>query len=177
MLLHGMGRGEAQAAERALPLVYGELRQLAELLLHREEASLGMQPTALVHEAYAKLFGGTSLDLESRSHFFSLAARAMRRVLVDHARQRLSQKRGSSWNRITLSDPAAGPSDPLEVLALDEALAELESRNKIQGRLVELRYFGGLEVGELAEALQLSKSMAERQLRVALAFLNERLSR
>ena len=176
-LLQAMGRGERGAAETALPMVYAELRGLAAGLLQREAAMATLQPTALVHEAYARLFSGASIDWESRTHFFSVAARAMRRVLVDYARERLSLKRGGDWARITLSDPDPEKQDPLDVLALDEALGELESRSEMQGRIVELRYFGGLQVAEVADALEQSKTMVERQLRVALAFLNEHLSR
>lgn len=167
-LLAAADAGDADALDRLLPLVYDELRQVAEAQLRRERPGHTLQPTALVHETYLKLCGG-DLPASSRAHFLALAARAMRQVLVDHARRRGAAKRGGAWSATTLTDGAASIElDPEELLALDRALDELEPR---QRQVVECRFFGGMEESEIAEALGVSERTVRRDWVKARAWL------
>ncbi|MEO8563573.1 MAG: sigma-70 family RNA polymerase sigma factor [bacterium] len=178
-LLLAWREGDAQAGERLLPLVYDELHRQAARAMRREDEAHTLQATALVHEAYLRLVDQRRVEWKSRAHFFGVAAQAMRRVLVDHARGRLAEKRGGAMQRVTLGDAGAHASaDPeLDVLALHEALERLAALDPEQARLVELRYFGGLGIEETAEALGVSGATVKREWAVARAWLRRELER
>lgn len=168
-LLNAARQGESVALERLLPLVYDDLRRLARRQLGREYAERTINPTALVHESYLKLGGGAMLA-HDRAHFLAIAARAMRQVLVDQARDRNAAKRGGGiWERTTLTDGAwVGEFGADRMLELDEALATLEPR---QRQVVECRFFGGMEEREIAEALDVSERTVHRDWLKARAYL------
>jgi RNA polymerase sigma factor (TIGR02999 family) len=160
-LLRAARGGDGRALDRLVDVVYGDLRDLAARQLRREGGDRTLHATGLVHEAYVKLAGGGALHAEDRVHFLSIAARAMRQVLVDHARRRRASRRGGGWVRTTLSGRRDGVElDPVELLALDEALESLEAR---QRQIVELRFFGGLEEREVAEVLGVSERTVRRE--------------
>jgi RNA polymerase sigma factor (TIGR02999 family) len=168
-LLAAARAGESEALDRLMPLVYDELRGLARHRLGRERAAHTLRATELVHEAYLKLAGGGAAAASDRAHFLAIASRAMRQVLVDHARRRQAAKRGGEWERTTLG----GGNDamevrPDEVLALDEALEELEPR---QRQVVEYRFFGGMEEQEIAALLDVSERTVRRDWVKARAWL------
>ena len=156
--------GKGSPADELLPIVYNDLRALAEKYLRAESAGHTLQPTALVHEAYMKLVDQTRVDWQGRTHFFAVGAQAMRRILVDHARRRRAVKRGGDRQRISVDEQllAAGRRDE-DLLDLDEALEKLATLDARQAQMVELRFFGGLNVAETATALGLSKRTAERE--------------
>jgi RNA polymerase sigma factor (TIGR02999 family) len=176
-LLHAAQAGEPEAAARLLPLVYDELRKLARQRLAHLPPGQTLQPTALVHEAYLRLVGKPDLQIEDRHHFFFVAARAMRDILVEQTRQKSGPKRGGGRQRVQLTD-AIALNVPLtdDVLALNEALKELEQQDPIKGRIVELRYFGGMSVEETAIALGLSERTVHRHWRFIKAWLKDRLT-
>jgi RNA polymerase sigma factor (TIGR02999 family) len=175
-LLGEIASGHQEAAELLAPLVYGELHVLAEAALRREHEGHTLQPTELVHEAFIRLVGQTRMDWQNRSHFYGIATQAIRRILIDHARRRKSLKRDHGV-RVTLDD-SAGQLAPrgLDLLALDDALERLEAMDPRQARVVELRFFGGLEVPEVAEALGVSTATVKRDWAFARAFLLAALS-
>jgi RNA polymerase sigma factor (TIGR02999 family) len=167
--------GDPCAAEQLLPLVYDELRRLAAQKLAQENAGQTLQPTALVHEAYVRLLGPEQ-RWESRGHFFAAAAEAMRRILIDRARQKRAAKRGGRGKRIDVDAiDLATQATPDQLLAIDEALARLASADPAAGRLVELRYFAGLTVDEAGKALGMSTATAYRHWRYARAWLHSEL--
>ena len=170
-------RGDQESLQALLPLVYGELRHLAQHHLRGEREDHTLQSTALVHEAYLRLVKPGSLQLESRRHFFALASRIMREILVDHARNRYAAKR--DWgDRLTLDEAAElSKSKCVDVLALDDALNQLASMSPRQCRIVELRFFGGLSIEETAEFLEVSSATVEREWAVARAWLYREISR
>ncbi|MDZ7637551.1 MAG: ECF-type sigma factor [Bryobacterales bacterium] len=169
--------GDAASVRTMSELVYGELKRIAAAQLRRERAGHTLQPTALVHEAYLSLAGG-ELGFESRTHFLAVAARAMRQILVHHARSRNAAKRGSGAQRVTFHDDLfATGDDATHVEALHEALEELERADPRKGQIVELRFFGGLTEAETAEALGLSVPTIAREMRVARALLLQHISR
>lgn len=177
-LLLSWSNGDASAAERLLPAVYDDLRRQAARAMRREGDDHTLQATALVHEAYLRLIDQRRVQWRNRSHFFGIAAQAMRRVLVDHARGRLAAKRGGDMKQLTLSgadEAAANADDGVEVLALHEALERLAQLDPDQARLVELRYFGGLTIEETAEALGVSPATMKREWAVARAWLRREL--
>src|SRR4051812_18444479 len=162
-ILSAIDQGDPSAAEQLLPLVYDELRKLAAQRLAQEKPGHTLQATALVHEAYLRLVDGDrAKHWNSRGHFFGAAAEAMRRILVDQARHKRSQRRGGDYQRIELSvaEPAVG-ANPLDMLALDEALKRLAVRDPRAAELVKLRFFAGLTVPEAAKALVVSVATAE----------------
>ncbi len=176
-LLLAWSDGDREALEKLTPLVYGELKKLAEIYLRRERAGDSLQPTALAHEAYIKLIDQRNVRWQNRAHFFGIAAQAMRRILVDHARARLAEKRGSGLavsldEAIDVSDQNAD-----QLLALDEALKTLAELDPQQSRVVELRYFGGMTLEETAEALGVSRATVIREWRMAKAWLYGELSK
>ncbi len=175
-LLNAVEQGDARAASRLLPLVYDELRRLAAQRLAQEAPGQTLQPTALVHEAYLRLVGEVDPGWNGRGHFFAAAAEAMRRILVDHARARRAQKRGGAARRVEWNDQlvVAGRQDE-ELLALDEVLGELERHDAQAAALVKLRYFSGLGHQEAAQALGVSRRVADRLWVVAKAWLYQRL--
>jgi RNA polymerase sigma factor (TIGR02999 family) len=177
-LLLSWGEGHDGAAERLFTLLYQELRVLARRQLRRGFRNATLDTTALVHEAYVKLVDGARIQVRDRNHFFALASRAMRQIVVDYARRKHAAKRGGSDRRETLGDrpdPAAGSVSDL--VAVDEALSKLEALDPRLGRLVELRYFGGLSVEETAEILETSPRTVKRDWQKARAFLYHQLGR
>jgi RNA polymerase sigma factor (TIGR02999 family) len=170
-ILSALDAGDPRAADQLLPLVYAELRKLAAAHLAREAPGHTLQPTALVHEAYLRLVGGDPAPhWTGRGHFFAAAATAMRRILVDRARRRLTRKRGGGRARQPLADVAA-PEPDADLLALDEALAKLAARDPQKAKLVELRYFAGLTGDQAAAALGISPTTADRHWAYARAWL------
>ncbi len=170
-ILSSIEEGDAQAAEQLLPLVYEELRKLATAKMAQEKPGQTLQATALVHEAYLRLVGGeTDRTYRDRSHFFATAATAMRRILVDHARARRSDKRGGGRHREPLED-AAAPLPDDELLALHEALGKLAVEDPLKAQLVECRYFGGMTLDQAADVLGISPSTADRHWVFARAWL------
>jgi RNA polymerase sigma factor (TIGR02999 family) len=163
-ILSAIEQGNPQAAEQLLPLVYEELRQLAAQRLAREAPGQTLQATALVHEAYLRLVNVEQAQhWNSRGHFFAAAAEAMRRILVDCARRKLSLKRGGRRQRVSLEDALSLNEQPADdLLALDEALTRLAQEDPVKAELVKLRYFAGLSVEQTAEALGISRATADR---------------
>jgi RNA polymerase sigma factor (TIGR02999 family) len=175
-VLEDMKKGDNRAADKLLPLVYDEFRALARHYLAQERANHTLQPTALVHEAYMKLVDQTRVDWQGRSHFFAVAAQAMRRILVDHARSRQRDKRGGGRARVILDDDVAlSPQKDEDVLALDESLQRLAKLDPRQAKVVELRFFGGMSVEEVAQALGVSKRTVEGDWTFARAWLSREL--
>ena len=171
-ILAALRGGSSEAADRLFACVYEELRNLAQGILAAHRRGQTLQPTVLVHEAYLKLRGESSLDWQDRVHFFALASRVMRQVLVDHARRRSADRRGGGHERVTLDPSALASAGPdVDVLDLQDALEDLISRDDRQGRIVEMRYFAGLAVPEIAETLGVSVTTVERRWRAARAFL------
>jgi RNA polymerase sigma factor (TIGR02999 family) len=175
-LLAAWSEGRREALDELVPLVYDHLRRLAHAQLRGERRDGTVGTTALVHEAYLRLVGQGRARLDSRSHFFSLAARMMRRVLVDEARKRDAAKRGAGEAPLPIDD-VAGPSvfDPERLLAVDEVLTRLETLDPRLSRVVELRYYGGLTFEETADALGVSTATAWRDWHVARAWLHDAL--
>jgi RNA polymerase sigma factor (TIGR02999 family) len=177
-ILSALEQGDPSAAEQLLPLVYDELRQLATQKLAQEKPGQTLQATALVHEAYLRLVDvETAQHWDSRGHFFAAAAEAMRRILVDRARQRRSQRRGGAAKRHSLAslDPAV-PAPDEELLAVDEALEQLQKLDPPKAELVKLRYFAGMTIPEAAQALGISVPTANRYWAYARAWLHEELA-
>jgi RNA polymerase sigma factor (TIGR02999 family) len=159
-----------------MPVVYRELRRVAGAHLARARAPSELQPTMLVHEVYAKLLGGHGASVHDREHFFALAATAMRQLCVDHARERRALKRGGGRAAVTLDEAMAQASNlDVDVLDLDAALTELAALDPREARVVELRFFGGLSMDDVAGALGISLATAEREWRAARAWLARRL--
>src|SRR5262245_39151539 len=179
-LLSELDRG-GDAAERLFPIVYEELRALAESQLRRERSGHTLQPTALVHEAFLKLVGQKDAQYESRPHFLAIAATAMRRVLIHHAEKRGSAKRGGGLDRRSvdtgpeIEQPAFG--DPVDLLALDEALVRLAALDERKAKVVELRFFAGLSVAEAAAALGPSPATVKRDWEFARVWLLRELAK
>jgi RNA polymerase sigma factor (TIGR02999 family) len=173
-----LGGGDRSAAERLFPFVYDELRSVAGRMLRRETPDCLLQPTELVHEAFLRLIDQTRVDWQGRTHFLAVAAQAMRRVLVDHARHRHRLKRGGGRTRIQYDDDelmvsTKNDADVLDVDAALHRLADLDPRN---ARIVEMRFFGGMTVEEVATALALSKSTVEKEWMACRAWLRRELS-
>jgi RNA polymerase sigma factor (TIGR02999 family) len=182
LLLRQAGRGDAAAFTRLFPLIYDELKRLAESKLRFERDDHTLGPTALVHEAYLRLVGQTEVEWQSRSHFFAVAAQAMRRILVDHARRRGAGKRGAGARPVPLemaeqvAGDRSGTGDEAErLLALDAALERLGRFNPRGARVVEYRFFGGLLFTEIAEVLGLSEVTARRAWTMAKSWLRREL--
>ena len=172
-LLRAWAQGDEAAGERLFPILYGELRRQAGRYMRRERRSHTLQPSGLVNEAYLRLAASPDLDWHDRAHFFAIAARVMRQVLVDHARRRRAAKREGC--HVTLDDadaPAAAP----DLLDLEHALEELAALDPRQARVVELRFFGGLDVDETADVMGLSARTVKREWQTARAWLQHRLA-
>jgi RNA polymerase sigma factor (TIGR02999 family) len=178
VLLDAIQAGDPEAPTQLLPLIYDELRQLATRRLTHEAPGQTLQPTALVHEAYLRLVGESrGQHWNGRAHFFAAAAEAMRRILVENARRKHTLKYGGALARRDLDEAALLAPEPREdLLALDEALTELATTDRIAAELVQLRYFGGLSVGDAAKVLGLSRRSAERLWTYTRAWLLERIT-
>ena len=176
-IFQNLDPGNPAQASELFEAVYDELRVLAARHLRKERAGHTLQPTALVHEAYLRLLAGAIPDPQGRAHFFGIAARAMRQVLVNHARRRGASKRGGAWQRVTLDSQVAGGGDEWEILDLHTALARLSERDDYLGRLVELRFFGGFTLDETAEMLGVSRRKAAGDWSVARLMLGRELGR
>lgn len=177
VVLRAAAAGDSQAARNLLPLVYDELRRLARARMGHMEPGQTLQPTALVHEAYIKLLGDVDPGWDGRGHFFAAAANAMRQIVVDQARRKGSQKRGGDKHRVELGPETPVILPPAEnVIALDDALAALESHAPRQAQVVTMRYFAGLTMEEAAAALGVSIGTVERDWRYAKVWLHDRLS-
>lgn len=177
-LLDAWHDGDANAADALFAIVYDDLRLLARRQLAGLHAGQTLAPTALVHEAYMKFAERSAPDLVDRSHFFAVAARAMRHVVVDYVRRRLAHKRdpGSPVISLDAGDAAADVGSPVDLIAMNEALAQLETLDPRQARIVELRFFGGLELEEIAKELAVSDRTVKRDWRKARIFLHHALS-
>jgi RNA polymerase sigma factor (TIGR02999 family) len=179
-LLDAAGSGDAHAAADLLPIVYEELRELARRRMSAEPAGQTLQTTALVHEAYLRLIGETSPDemrWENIGHFFGAAARAMRRILVERARHRRRLKRGGGRRRIPLADDAVTDgSEPVDVIALDDALNRLEQYDERKAQIVLLRYFAGLTIEQTAQAMSISPATVKSDWQYVRAWLHRELS-
>jgi RNA polymerase sigma factor (TIGR02999 family) len=176
-LLIAWGAGDERAREQMLPLVYDELRRLAAGYLRRERPGHTLQPTALVHEAYVRLIDQRQVDWSNRAQFIGLAAVMMRRILVNHARDRVAEKRGAGAEHVPLTvagDPAGAPD--VDLLDLHEALDRLAERDPRKGQIVELKFFGGLTIEEIAETVRISRATVEREWKFARAWLYQSIS-
>ncbi len=175
-LLREVASGDHHAAEALIPAVYDELRRLARARMAREPRGQTLQPTALVHEAFLRLVRGEARRWESRGHFFAAAAEAMRRILIEQARRRARGKRGGRAARVTLDDRlAVAEADIDQLLTLDDALAQLESRDAGMAAVVKLRCFAGLTIQEIARALALSPRTVDRRWIGAVAWLRRQM--
>ena len=175
-LLLAWGAGDKAALDALMPIVYGELRKLARGYMRRQPADHTLQTTALVNEAYLRLIDSSRVNWQNRNHFFAISAQLMRRVLVDFARARKSQKRGGEAQKIELDETLVVPFEQkTDLVALDEALTELAKLNERQSKVVELRYFGGLSEEEIAAHLEISVRTVRRDWSVARAWLFRRM--
>ncbi|HXW89114.1 MAG TPA: sigma-70 family RNA polymerase sigma factor [Terriglobales bacterium] len=175
-LLASWSRGDVKAREELIPLVYAELRRLANSYLRRERSDHTLQPTALVHEAYLRLIAQREIHWKDKGHFFAITAQLMRRILVDHARGHLAEKRGSGMAKVPLDDALVMTRErPGKLLALDESLSRLAQVDPRQAQIVELRVFAGLSVEEAAEFLGISLATVKRDWRMAKAWLSREI--
>lgn len=174
--LAALDSGDANAPDRLLPLVYDELRQLAGRYLSRESAGHSLQPTELVHEAFMRLAQGAEIDVNGRTHFYAIGARAMRRILVDHARSKRRDKRGGGRKRLSLEEglTISANSDE-DVLAVDELLEELREQDPRLAQIVELRFFGNMTVPEVAVVMGMSTRWVEKQWTLIKAWMRGQL--
>jgi len=177
LILRRIECGEERAAERLLPLVYEQLRHLAAARMAHESAGHTLQPTALVHEAWLRLGGDHQPEWKNRAQFFSAAATAMQRILIDHARRRLAQRRGGYQEHVNIDDiEVAGPADDVRVLKVNDALEKLAVEHPDKAELVKLRYFAGLTLEEAAIALDIAEPTARRWWLYARACLLKEMS-
>jgi RNA polymerase sigma factor (TIGR02999 family) len=170
--------GDPKAVAELMPLVYDELRRLAASYIRRERRGQTLQATALVHEAYVRLIGEKAQNWQNRTHFLAIAALSMRQILVQRARARKAAKRGGDPDRITLDErllPAPGAESRIDMVALDAALEKLAAIDPRQAKIVELRYFGGLSVEEVADVLEISAATVKRDWTLARAWLKREL--
>jgi RNA polymerase sigma factor (TIGR02999 family) len=175
-LVHEYANGDKAALDRLVPLVYQELRRVAKKHLQDERSGHTLQPTALVHEMYARLAGQSPPDLRDRVHFLSVAAQVMRQILIDHARIKYAQKRGGREEKLSLDEAQqAAVEKPAIMIRIDDALNQLARQDQRKARLIELRFFGGLTAEESAAVLDLPVNTVRRELRVAQAWLQREL--
>jgi RNA polymerase sigma-70 factor (ECF subfamily) len=175
-ILREVSDGDKDAPARLMPLVYDELRRLADHYLRRERPDHTLQPTALVHEAYLKLIDQTRVDWQNRAHFFGVAAQLMRRILVDHARRHQASKRGGFRQKLTLDEAVDySQTRDVDLVRLDDALTALAQFDARQSRIVELRFFGGLTIEETAEALAISPATVKVDWSMAKAWLRREI--
>lgn len=178
-MLNRINEGDGKAPEELLPLVYGELRKLAHSYLQNERSDHTLQATALVHEAYIRLVDWENVSWHNRAHFFAVAAQIMRKILVDHAREKRAQKRDFG-QKLSLDEAVSLPnqkSREIDLIALDEALEKLNEFDKTQSKIVELRFFGGLTIEETAHALDISPATVKREWMVARTWLFREIGR
>ncbi len=176
LLVH-WGKGDPAALDRLMPLVYDELRRLAESYLRRQPYHHTLQPTLLVHEAYLRLVDQRGTSWDNRAQFFGMAATLMRRILVDHTREQMAEKRGGGEFKLSLAHAdQIGRERDVDLIALDDALETLAVLNPQHGRIVELRYFGGLTIEETASVMGVSHTTVERGWNLARAWLRRELS-
>lgn len=177
-ILYELRQGNRQAEKRLIPLIYDELHRIAAMHLRHERRTHSLQPTALVHEAYLRLVDIKGIDWQSRSHFFAVSATLMRRILVDHARANRTGKRGKGWDAISLDEAILpAPERATEIIALDEALNKLATLHERQSKIVELRFFAGMNEDEIATVLGgISVRTVKRDWRIARAWLFKELS-
>jgi RNA polymerase sigma factor (TIGR02999 family) len=177
-LLIAWGQGDQAAMDQLMPLVYDELRRLAKSHMRRERGANTLQTTALVHEAYLRLVDQKESNWQNRSHFFAIAAKMMRRILVDHARARQSRKRGGDARQVAFDEALEVSGErAAEMVALDEALTELAEFDERKSRMVELRFFGGLSIEETAEVLGVSPGTVMRDWTLAKTWLQRRINK
>jgi len=175
-LLIEWSRGDEQARDRLVAIIYGELRRHAHRIVLSEHRKDLIGPSALVHEAYLRFINQPQVSWQNRAHFLAIAARTMRRILVEHARARDAEKRGGGWQRITMDLSASLPaSQPLDVADVNAAIEELAALDELQSRIVDLRFFGGLSIAETADVLEISPATVKREWQIARAWLSRRL--
>src|SRR5215469_3518696 len=174
-LLHRLPE-DTEAMNVLIPLVYGELKKLARSHLRREVRAIPLETTALVHEAFLKLAGGRQPAYENRSHFYGIASRLMRQVLVDTARTRAAQKRGAAQEVALAELPDCGPQPDQRVVAMEDALRRLEETDPLKGQLIEMRFFGGMTAEESSMALSIPPHIIRRELRLAQAWLRKEMA-
>lgn len=176
-LTRALAADDQETAEQLMLVVYDQLRGLAGSMLRQEVPGHTLQPTALVNEAYMKLVDQTRVDWQGRTHFFAVGAKMMRRILVDHARKKKRVKRGGGIHRVSLSDDVqVSKNNDEDVLAIEEALEKLAEQDPRQAQIVELRFFGGLTVAEVAQVLNVSKRTIESEWTILKAWLRRELS-
>ncbi len=176
LVLDAIDRGESQAAEQVLPLVYNELRNVATARMLQESGGHTLQPTALVHEAWLRLVGDGSQNWKNRAYFFAAAAEAMRRILVDHARRKSRLKHGGGQERLNIEDlDVAEPAPDDKILMVDDALAQLERSNPERARVVVMKFFGGMTNKEVADTLGIGERSVDRHWMCAKAWLFQKL--
>jgi RNA polymerase sigma factor (TIGR02999 family) len=177
LLLSQMSDGDVNAPEKLLPLVYDDLRRLAHVYLSKERSDHTLQATALVHEAYLRMVDWRNATWQNRAHFFSVAATVMRRVLVDHARRKRAEKRDGFGQKLSLDEAVSFAKErEVDLVALDDALSDLERIDPRQAKVVELRFFGGLTIEETAEVLRVSPATVKNEWTFAKAWLRTRLA-
>ena len=177
-ILHDWNSGDEGAHERLLPYVYDELKRQARRLMSRERVNHTLQPTALVNEAYLKMVDINQISWQNKAHFVAVAANQMRRILVDHARRRNAFKRGGEFHILTLNDEIDKAADETtELIELDDALTELARMDALKAQIVEMRYFGGLTMDEVAEVLGVSVITVKRHWKMTKAWLYGRLAK
>lgn len=178
-ILHELRNGERDSLDELLPLVYDELRRLANSYLNRERSNHTLQPTALVHEAYLRLIGQNKIEWQNRAHFFGVLSRLMREILIEYARMRSREKRGGEFKtQIALDDAVSFTNrNQLDVVAVDDALLKLERLDQRQARVVEMKFFGGMTVEEIGEVLDISPATVKREWSSAKLFLYKLLEK
>lgn len=176
-LLSELQRGDPEAAAKLMPLIYNHLRRIAANQFRRERREHTLQPTELVHEVYLRLIKPGELDCKSRAHFFGIAARAMRQLLVEHARAKATAKRGGDYKRVELNESLIGAPEPLgDLLVLEQALTRLEALDPRQTRIFELRFFGGFSAAETAELLGFGLTTVKDEWTLAKAWLRREIA-
>jgi RNA polymerase sigma-70 factor (ECF subfamily) len=177
-LLVRFRQGDRVAEAQLIPVVYAELRRLASLCFNRERRDHTLEPTALVHEAFLRMTNENQPQWQNRAHFFGVAARLMRQILVDYARRHRTRKRGGSQEKLTLDAALSFTEEKsAEVVMLDEALGRLSEQDERQARIVEMRFFGGLKMEEIAEVLEISPRTVKRDWTIARAWLHQEITR
>lgn len=178
-ILHGLQLDDPAAFEEIMPVVYNELRRIAASYLKRERGGHTLQPTALVHEAFLRLVAQKEIEWQNREHFFGIAARLMREILIEYARMKNAQKRGGGEykTRVAVETVSMGGQKQFDLLVLDEALAQLESLDERQARIVEMKFFGGLNIEEIAGILKISPATVKREWKTAKLWLHNHLNR